>query len=394
MGEVAEYYLLYYILSRTITDIRTVGRIVYALVLSVGLACLVGVCEAYSEWRLMSLFPVDVDTRFSWIVDESGRGSRITSTFAHPILFGAAIVMAIPLAMYLISTARSRINRALLWSAVLLMFLNLYKTASRGPWLGAIVSFVLLLPICGKKVRKYMLATCMLCLATLIIRPGVWDTLKETYYETGDTSAPMGRSYEYRYALWNVVKAALSKDFGRAVWGYGPESFFYLKLQGDFLDKPDHLFLSCDSAWMEFAIETGYVGLTLLAMLLLQAAHLSVKDALRLPEPHNRLSWLLVVTMVAYYFMMISVAMYAWGQNGEMLWIIIGSSLAYGRLSRHTAERRTISTIESFAMENTGEPLPAGAGLLYARCGAEGISQPQSGMSVTKGRQVRGHVVG
>jgi hypothetical protein len=179
-----------------------------------------------------------------------------------------------------------------------------------------------------------MLAICFLCATVLIVRPGVWDTIVDIYQATEDPTQPMGASYEYRYALYHVATEALGRSPGRALWGYGLESFSYLQLRGPFLGKPDHLFVSCDSAWTELAIETGYVGLFLIAFLLLKAAWRTLKDAFKLPRPENRLSWVFVVNMVAFYFMMMSVAMYAWGQNGDMLWIGIASSLVYGRLVR------------------------------------------------------------
>lgn len=339
IGEVAEYYFLYYVLSRTISDVRTVRKIVSALVVAVAIACMFGAFEAYSTWRVLNWLPA-ADARLAYITGDDGRGDRITSTFGHPILFGAAIALALPLSMYLISNARSRIQKALLWGSVLLMFLSLYKTSSRGPWLASIGSFVLLLPICGNKIRRYVLGICILCLAVLIIRPGVWDTVRDMYQETQDSEAPLGKSYEYRYALWNVVKTALDKNESIAAWGYGMESFYFLNLKGQFLDKPDHEFLSCDSAWMEFAIETGYIGLCLIVMLLLGAAYKTAQIAFRLGSPANNLSWIFLVNLSAYYFMMLSVAMYAWGQTGDMLWILIASSLAYGRVAAKPAARK------------------------------------------------------
>src|SRR5437879_4335539 len=89
IGEVAEYYLLYYILSRTISDLRTVRNIVGAFVSAISIACVFGAFEAYSTWRIMNWFPADIDTSFSDLVDAGGRGNRIMSTFDHPILFDA-----------------------------------------------------------------------------------------------------------------------------------------------------------------------------------------------------------------------------------------------------------------------------------------------------------------
>ncbi len=81
-------------------------------------------------------------------------------------------------------------------------------------------------------------------------------------------------------------------------------------------------------------IETGYLGLLILAWLLVKPALIALKYFQQIPQPENALSFTFFVVMAAYYFMMTNVNMYSWGQNGYMLWILIGLSMACGRLSR------------------------------------------------------------
>jgi hypothetical protein len=39
-----------------------------------------------------------------------------------------------------------------------------------------------------------------------------------------------------------------------------------------------------------------------------------------------------LINLVQYYFLMFSVAIYSWGQNGYMLWFIIAMSMAYPKV--------------------------------------------------------------
>ena len=94
-----------------------------------------------------------------------------------------------------------------------------------------------------------------------------WEHLLATF----DPTSPLGSSYEYRYVLRELAVKAVSKDMGRALWGYGMESFYYLGLQGNLYGKP-YRFLSCDSSWVELLVETGYVGLIIVAALLFSPA--------------------------------------------------------------------------------------------------------------------------
>lgn len=334
IGELVEYYLLYFIFFRTISEIRTVRRILFAITAAVVVCSAFGTFEAYSNWRLLDWLPA-VEYRFSgWdFGDPMERGGRIQTTFPHPILYGAGLVMGITLALYLLTTTKQTNKRIVLWVGLFLMFLNIYKTSSRGPWLAVMISFGCFLLLGHNRLRKYLLVFAALTVLVMVVRPGVLDTLTNIYYGTIDPTSPLGSSYEYRYALRDVVEKAVSQSTQRALWGYGMESFYDLHLEGELNEKP-YPFVSCDSAWLELLIETGYVGLLIITLILLTPAWDGWRDFRALPRPDCYLSLTLLVTMVTYYFMMVSVAMYGWGQNSYMLWIVIAASLAYGRIKR------------------------------------------------------------
>ncbi|MGI9102759.1 MAG: O-antigen ligase family protein [Terriglobales bacterium] len=330
-----EYYLLYLIFLRSISSIRTVYRILGAMVGAMVVCSVFGTIELYGHWSVMSLFPAKVSRIGLLLGLTGGNEGRITATFPHPILFGAALAIALTVAMHLVKIANTSRRRVLLWMAILLMFLNIYRTLSRGPWLGLILAFLLFFFLEGGKLRKYQVAIAALCVLVMIIRPGVFETIKNLYYETTTTAdwndSPRTLGIAYRYELRRVAQQELEKSPARALWGYGMESFSYLNLQGH-LAGHDFPFLSCDSAWIEIMIETGYGGLLLLGALLIKPAVLAWKNYRSFPEADKYLSLTFFISFVIYYFMMLSVAMYAWGQEGYMLWIMVACSIAYGNL--------------------------------------------------------------
>lgn len=342
VSQVLEYFLFYYILIRTVTHVRTIHKILFALVAGIVVACVFGYVEAYYSWSVLEWFP-EATYRFGSSTDVGtaislGRGVRVRSTYPHAILFGAAIAMAAPLALYLISVTKSRAQRAFLWLGLMLMFLNIYKTLSRGPWLAMILSLSLLFLFGNIRIRRNVGVVCLLAVSVLVVRPGVWMTLQNIYRGSLNTNSQLGRSYEYRYALLDVATEALATNFERQLWGFGMESFFYLGLKGELVGKP-YEFLSSDSAWVELMVETGYVGVLILAILLGQALFVSWRNFRRLPGPENHLSGVLFSSIAAYCFMMTNVGLYSWGQNGLMLWTLIALSFAYGRIvTRKRAE--------------------------------------------------------
>jgi O-antigen ligase len=353
VSEVLEYYLLFYLFVKAITRIQTIDRILFAIVVAVSVSSCFGAIEAYSDWSIMQSFPTVAHSFEGWSTTgaASGRDQRVSSTFASPILFGAGLTMGIVLALYLIKTTKTSGKKILLWSGLLLMFLNIYKTSSRGPWLGLLLSLSIIFLWDKGRIRKYLAVVAILCVGVVVIRPGVWDTISNIYVATFDPESPLGSSYEYRYALRDLAVKAVSKDLSRSLWGYGMESFYYLGLEGELYGHP-YEFLSCDSAWLEFMVETGYVGLSIIGLILTLPVWYAWKTT---RKRSDRIQLYLVSIMLSYYFMMLSAAMYGWGQTGYILWMIIAASLACRRLPG----KESVARDQLVNMDREAEFIPA-----------------------------------
>ncbi len=330
LSTVLDFYVIYYVYSKSVTSVETIHKILAASVAALVVCCVFGVIERFTGWRAADLFPA-LTHRFGPGAGEGGGESgRISSTFPVMILFGNALALGIPWALYLLGMAKTGAQKVYLWVAIIMMFYNIYKTDSRGPWLALILSIVLLLLFSSGRIRKYLVVISLLTVATLIIRPGVWETLENIYLETLNPDSERGLSYQYRYDLMRVAREALAKDPSRAVGGFGPESFYYGGLEGINPGTGNVVpFDSCDSAFVAIMFETGYVGLLLVAALLIKAALFSLHGFARVPKPANLLCLIFLTNIVSYAFMMASVENFGWGQQTQMLWIILALSMVY-----------------------------------------------------------------
>ena len=115
LSQVIEFYLLYFLLVRIISDERTIKKVIVALFIAMTINTVFGFFEASMSWSVIDLFPA-VEYRFSAV--DVARGTRIKSVFPHAILFGGALALAIPQAMYLVSQVKKHWLKGLIWVVI------------------------------------------------------------------------------------------------------------------------------------------------------------------------------------------------------------------------------------------------------------------------------------
>jgi O-Antigen ligase len=350
LSEFFDFFLIYYIFAKTITRTETVRKILYGFVASMLVLSVIGVAEIYADFHVMNLFPT-VYHRFAVIIGGvNDRGDRVMTTFGHPILYGAALAMTIPMALYLISISKSITQKVFLWSITLLLMLNLYKTSSRGPWLAAALSMAVVVLSGGKQMRRYVIWLGVLAVIVLVARPGIWETISNLYSQTLAPETAQGSSYQWRYALYDQAFLHLNHDFWRALWGYGPESFFFLGWKGVFQGQIVP-FESCDSSLAQLMIETGYIGFVLAISVFLISGYKALRGALKIPKPDNLPCVVLFVNICAFMFLMSNVAILGWGQQSYMAWIVVAMAMIYPSLLEKEGVAEEEPEPETFGVE-------------------------------------------
>lgn len=348
VAQLIEYYFLYYIMLKTISNVRTINKIVVAMVAAMSLCSVFGLFEIYAQGNILSLFPLETQSTYGLLYhDVFDRGIRARSMFVHPIHFGAALAMVIPFAFYRLTTSsKTWPQKAFLNLSLLLMFWSLYKTGSRGPWLSAAVAIAILTVASEPKIRKRILGVAAVAGLILILRPGVADTLVNMYDATFDPGSRMGSSFQYRPVLLHTVMETLNDNPLRAVLGFGLGSF---REKGLIVEMPAvgiYRSYTCDSTWILSWYETGYIGLIVFSALLLRPALLALRSFRMLPKPDRSFSLVLFSSLATFYVVMGSVAIYGWGQNGHMLWMVIAISISYTCLKTDEMNRRRRAHVE------------------------------------------------
>jgi hypothetical protein len=353
---------MYYLLVRIISSVTTIHKMLYAMMMAIAICCVLGLFEPYANWSVLRIFPsqnwITYNGGLDPLYSELGRGIRVRSTFPHPILFGDALAMSIPLALYLISIWPRGRQRLFLWISLFLMFWAIYKTESRGPWLATGMCSVLLFFIVKKRVRRYLIILAVLTGIAVLSRPGILDTISALYQATTDPTQPVGTSYLYRHTLGVTIHEAVAASPTRALLGYGLGTFRQLGLEMTFLDQTRRWY-TCDDNWSLFLYETGYVGQFLIGALLFSVAWFALRTHWIFRSKGGAMSGVFFVCLVGFYFLMLSVAAYSWGQQGYMSWILISLAVSHRRLllrERALEQDRKRSQRESYASERGAVP--------------------------------------
>jgi hypothetical protein len=328
LSQLLDFIVPYYIYSRTISKVETVHKILWAFVAALGLCSVFGCLEVYQGWRVLTLFPPAAHRFGDMAGAVADRGVRAQSTFGHPILFGAALALCIPLALYLVTLAKTSREKVSLWVMIMLMFACIYQTTSRGPWLALTLSLLILLLFGDGAIRKYLMIVSMLIVVVLVARPGVFKTISDLYGNTRNPDTAQGESYQWRYTLYVVAERELGESVGRAMVGFGPESFPYLGLVTEFGGKTVSVD-SCDSSVVELMMDTGYVGVGIVGVLLLKVAIVAIAGYRRMQKPRNMLYLVLFSNVCAFSLLMTNVQLFGWGQQSFVLWILIALIMTY-----------------------------------------------------------------
>jgi len=317
--------------------VESVFKAIYAATVVLALFAFV---ESYTNWNPVDYLPNEGGRFFreGGLDIDPDRGYRLKSVFPVSHLLGAAMVLGMTFTCYILSRKDDpRWKAALAWVLLLVMGLCLYKTSTRGPWLAIVLSFAFLLLVSSPPTRRTVVIFGALTGLLLLVRRGVYLSIERIVLSSFDTNTSIGSSYEYRYALVDLARDALSRDHLRTLFGYGPETFFYLNLKREFLGM-EYTFLSCDSSWILSAIETGLSGFSILAALLGGIFLYQVYNIRNLSGKLRDMMVCIAAFNLSFLFLMTNVAIYGWVQFGHIYWILAALSVAIVRVQKNGGE--------------------------------------------------------
>ncbi len=160
-------YLLYYVASRSVRSRAAITDAMAAFCLSCTIMAVIAVFEALKHWPLYTALYVKWDPVA--LIDQyltRGGSLRAEATAGHPLALGYLLAIALGFWLYLLSHLKSTPHKLLV---PLVLCAGLIVTFSRGPWMGAIIIYVVYALLRRKRMSELFGAAAILLIAIALI---------------------------------------------------------------------------------------------------------------------------------------------------------------------------------------------------------------------------------
>lgn len=231
---------------RTRDDLETVLR---RIALAAGFLASLGLVQFFLGLEIATYIKVPglVHNDLAQLIQERSGFRRVAGTASHPIEFGVVLAMLLPIALHFAMTATR--HRLRYWLNVAAVGMAIPTSVSRSAMLGVGVVWVVL--VVGWDARRranILLATPVGLAGMRLMVPGLLGTLRSLFTGISTDPSYLGRTQDY-----GVVRRFITD---RPLFGRGLGTFI-----------PD-LYVLLDNQYLLQIIETGYVGLAVLLVLL------------------------------------------------------------------------------------------------------------------------------
>jgi hypothetical protein len=326
------FFVVLYLFASAVRVEHTLDALVKVLVGGGAVVAVFAVIEARNGYNLFNhlsgfiplLEPINVPGSDL----QRGARLRVFASAQHPIALGAALVMLIPLAAYLVGRTRQR----LWWIAFVLLTLGALATVSRTSVVMLMVVglvFLWLRPVETKRFWPLLLPALLLVHFAL---PGTIGTLKGAFtpagglieeQRKGEGGRGSGRVADLGPALHNefAVQPVFGQGFGTRIVDIGPKENAQI----------------LDNQWLVTLLETGAAGFAGWIWLFARFIRRLGRRAKRDPTDLGWLATALTASVTAYAVGMFFYDAFSFYQVTFFLFIMLGLGSA---LLASTAERR------------------------------------------------------
>jgi hypothetical protein len=325
-------FLLFYYLTATVLRHRE-SCVLFLKLLTIG-GALIGLLAVYEQRFYYNVFD-HLHTVLPFLTfqgrpgySELGGNLRAFGSSQHPIAFGAAMIMIVPLAVYLARTCGRR-----WWVAAILLLLGAFASGSRTAliMLGIVgIVFLCLKPIETKRLWPVLVPAVIVVHFAL---PGTIGGFKAAFFPEGGLIAQQSRIGAGQDPLLaggriRQLRPMLAEASEKPLFGEG----FGTRLSGQNTSNRNAPIL--DNQWLNNVLEIGFVGLAAWVWLFVTSSRLLIRASRTARSVED--SWLfaaLAASIMSFAVGMLTYDAFGYTQVTFIFWIVLGISVALLRIS-------------------------------------------------------------
>lgn len=330
------YFAVFWLVCVALRRREDIDKLLMALVLGAAIVGVSAVIESRTRYNpfdhLQQYIPVLHFGGIPYVPDRGG-GARAYASGQHPIALGAALVMLIPVAVYLYR----RSGRHWWWLAIAALALGALATRSRTGIVMLVIELIVFLILKRRETVRLLPYLLPVVLAAHVAVPGTLGSIKEAFMPDGGivkSEQNAGAEWHSNYGVGRIGEwdPALKEWERTPIFGQG----FGTRVTD--LKSPTFNAPILDDAWLGVLLELGVVGVAALIWffrrIIVRVSRLS-----RVAAEND--SWLaagLAAAIAAYAFGMFTFDSFAFVQVTVLMFILVGAACALTRPG--IAERR------------------------------------------------------
>jgi O-antigen ligase len=317
------FFLLLFLIASVVRTTAQVDRLLRVLVGGGAILAAFAILESRTQYNVFShlsgIVPLLEPADFSVVSSVEERGARAYASAQHPIALGAALVMLIPPAVYLVR----RSGRKIWWAAGALLMIGSLATLSRTSVLMLVAVAIVFLWLRPKQTKRLWPLLIPAVFAVHVVIPGTLGTLKGAFFPEGgliaEQSSNPGSRGQGRVA---DLGPSLDEFSHQPLVGQG----FATRVVDRAHPRPSDQIL--DDQWLGILLETGLVGFVGWLMLLLRPIRRLGRAA---KEDDSDRGWLcvaLAASLATYAIGMFTFDAFAFIQVSFIVFILLGLAVA------------------------------------------------------------------
>ena len=221
-------------------------------------------CFTFLNGIFQSIYGFDLLRHKEFIKDDYLR--RIQASFVHPNDFGAYIIFILPLTLCFLSSYLKRNQRAFLAVNCLMGCFCLFKTSSRGAWVGFLAGILIYFLLYKKKIA---IIVPLAAIFLIILSPHGFDRLKSLFAPEQNT---VWERMQLWKGTWNMVKV-------HPFFGFGINTFSRYFLEYKPAAYPDIRYTH--NSYLQMWSEIGIFGLLAFLSIIFTVLRITLRDMRR-----------------------------------------------------------------------------------------------------------------